>query len=107
MTIVIIDHTPNSVDFVDNIFTIHNGMLRDSTRMKAVKEFENGSYITYSKDNLAYRLVEKSDNINSKKQKFLGVLQSSPMANVMSAKKSVEFKIIGKRLKIDVWMSCS
>jgi ABC-type multidrug transport system fused ATPase/permease subunit len=41
MTIVIIDHEPSSVDFVDDIITIENGMVVNIERKRAVMKFES------------------------------------------------------------------
>ena len=58
MSIVIIDHSSNSVDFADKIIAINNGIVVDIKRRDMVKILENGSYIGYSTDKMAYELVE-------------------------------------------------
>ncbi len=93
MSIVIIDHTANSVDFVDNLVTIHNGMVRYSRSLKAVKEFENGAFIEYSKDKLAYQMVEQSDNTNSNKTKiFRRIVLNCPYCKLDGSEKFGRFQ---------------
>ena len=74
-------------------------MVRNSTRLKVVKEFENGAFIEYSKDKLAYQLVEQSDNHQFQKTKiFRGKSYSTARIARFDGtrNKFVEFKIIGR-----------
>ena len=65
MTIIIVDHSINSVVQADNIITINDGVVVDTKRETMVKELYNGSYLIYSQDNSSYTLLNhKQPNIS-------------------------------------------
>ena len=64
MTIIIVDHSINSVVQADNIITINDGVVVDTKSRTMVKELYNGSYLVYSQDNSRYTLLNhKQPNI--------------------------------------------
>ena len=57
MTIVVVDHSINSVVQADNVITINDGVVVDTKSRTMVKELYNGSYLAYSQDNFSYTLL--------------------------------------------------
>jgi hypothetical protein len=106
MSIIIVDHSINSVDLADNVITINNGVIVDKINKTIVKELYNGSYLAYSQDSLGYTLLNKLNSQIPEHNRF-GVMDTEPTvtSDTLIGDKFVFYQVIGRtpqRRRMDV-----
>jgi hypothetical protein len=105
MTIIIVDHSINSVVQADNIITMNDGVVVDNTRKTMVKELYNGSYLIYSQENSSYTLLNhKQPNIIPRVMNGMTLDEDIQKAENID-QNSIDYKVIGRstnKRRIDV-----
>jgi ABC-type multidrug transport system fused ATPase/permease subunit len=99
MTIIIVDHSINSVVQADNIITINDGFVVDNTRKTMAKELYNGSYLIYDQEDSSYTLLNHNQpNITNITPLVMDIMAlGADTRNSESIEHNrIEYKVIGR-----------